>query len=608
MFNNININHRKQILIVYIALTIVTLAAFWQVHQYEFLIIDDNFYVTANSFVQSGFTLEGFRWALNTTYFGLWHPLTWLSFMFDYELYGLNAGGYHVTNVILHVLSTLLLFWLFNRMTGSVWRSAFVAGLFALHPLHVESVAWVSERKDVLSGFFWMLTFCFYAYYTEKPVIRRYLVVLFCYVCALMSKPMVVTLPIVMLLLDYWPLGRLQSDNRQLSKTKISGIIPLWQVKEKIPLIILSAIVVAITLYPRSNHYHPICMEYLPLNSRLANAPVAFVTYLGKMFWPDILSISYPFPDQLPLLQVAGAVLLILIITAAVIAAAKRWPYLFVGWVWYSITVLPVIGIIQVGNEAMADRYTYLPSIGIYIILAWGIPLLFQREDMHKKIFFPAGMIVLAILAFLSWNQCGYWKNSVILFSHAMQVNKNNYLASDFLGVVMFGEGKNQEAIDYFAKTIRLKPDFVGGYIGRGLSYCRIGQYQLAINDYDEAIGIEKNYAVAYHERGTAYNGLGQNQRAIEDYNKAISLRPYFFEAYSSRGITYYKLGQYELAINDFNKAIQIEPNFAEAINNRGFAYFKQNNDKLGLKDAQRACKLGTCLALEWAKGHGRYR
>ncbi len=249
MLNKINISPGGQKLIVYIVLTVVTLAVFWQVNQYDFINFDDPVYVTENSHIQSGITLDGFRWAFSTRYADLWNPLVWLSFMFDYQLHGLNAGGYHLTNLILHIMSALLLFWLFNRMTGAIWRSAFVAALFALHPLHVESVAWIAERKDVLSAFFWMLTLCLYVYYTEKPVIRRYLLVLFCFACALMSKPMVITLPIVMILLDYWPLDRFQSDKKKLSETKIAGIIPLWQLREKIPFFILSAVLVIITLY-----------------------------------------------------------------------------------------------------------------------------------------------------------------------------------------------------------------------------------------------------------------------------------------------------------------------------------------------------------------------
>jgi hypothetical protein len=289
MLNKLNINPRKQKLIVYIALTVITLAVFWQVNHYAFINLDDPVYVTENSHIQSGITLDGFRWAFSSTYAEFWHPLTWLSLMFDYQLHGLNAGGYHVTNLILHILSTLLLFWLFNRMTGMMWRSAFVAAFFALHPLHVESVAWIAERKDVLSAFFWMLTLCLYVYYTEKPVMKRYLPVVFCFVLALMSKPMVVTLPVILILLDYWPLERLQSQkvttnltnvmpvstnqsiqetkpeegtlNESMSpphkwklpKTRIAEIIPLWQIWEKIPFFVLSAVFSIITIYAQFN-------------------------------------------------------------------------------------------------------------------------------------------------------------------------------------------------------------------------------------------------------------------------------------------------------------------------------------------------------------------
>ncbi len=467
MLNKLNINPRKQKLIVYIALTVVTLAVFWQVNQYDFINFDDQVYVTENSHIQSGITLDGFRWAFSTRYADLWHPLTWLSFMFDYQLHGLNAGGYHLTNLILHILSALLLFWLFNRMTGAIWRSAFVAALFALHPLHVESVAWIAERKDVLSAFFWMLTLCLYVYYTEKPVIKRYLPVVFSFVLALMSKPMVVTLPVIMILLDYWPLKRLESrktatipdkryacfhksrrkgnqirkrsteekyisksDKRKLSETRIAGIIPLWQLWEKIPFFILSAVLVIITLY--NPNQQETSLKAFSLISRLANAPVAFVTYLEKTFWPHDMAIFYPFSDQLPVWQVLGATILIIVISAAVIVMAKRLPYLFVGWMWYAITLLPVIGIIQISLTApysMADRYHYLPSIGIAVMLAWGIPLLIKREDMRKKILFPAAIAALAIMAVLTWKQCGYWKNSIELFNHALQVTKDNDMA-----------------------------------------------------------------------------------------------------------------------------------------------------------------------------------
>ncbi|MGA2783039.1 MAG: tetratricopeptide repeat protein [Smithella sp.] len=582
MLNKINISLGRQKLIVYLVLTVVTLAVFWQVNQYDFINYDDNAYVTENGVIQSGITLDGFRWAFSTKYFGLWNPLVWLSFMFDYQLHGLNAGGYHLTNVILHVMSALLLFWLFSRMTGAIWKSAFVAGLFALHPLHVESVAWIAERKDVLSAFFWMLTFCLYVYYTEKPVIKRYLLVLFCFTCALMSKPMVITLPIVMILLDYWPLDRLQSRKtwtnlkdvmpvstnegkkknklekealkknisplhvRKLSEPRIAGIIPLWQLREKIPFFILSIVLVIITLYnpnvPDMSDNPD--LKQFPLVSRLANAPVAFVTYLEKTFWPHDMAVFYPFSDQIPLWQVLGASLLILVISVAVIIMMKRLPYLFAGWMWYAITIAPVIGIIQISILtpcAMADRYHYLPSIGVGVMLSWGIPALIKSENLRKKILFPAGIIFLAIISFISWNQCGYWKNSIELFSHALKVTDDNWLA--------------------------------------------------------------------YNIRGIEYSNLGNDRQAIEDLNRAIEIKPGYAEAYYNKGNVYIKLlGQYKIAIDNFNEAIRLKPDFTKAYGNRGVAYFMQGDNLLGCYDVQKVCELGNCKLLETAKGRGLCR
>jgi len=478
-------------------------------------------------------------------------------------------------------MSALLLFWLFNRMTGAIWRSAFVAALFALHPLHVESVAWIAERKDVLSAFFWMLTLCLYVYYTERPVIIRYLLVLLSFVCALMSKPMVITMPVVMILLDYWPLGRLQSwksapkitnvmpvstnkrkkktkarketlkanislsSDQKLSETKIAGIIPIWQLKEKIPFIILSIILVIITL---NNPNTPDMLDtpylkQISILSRLANSPVAFVTYLEKTFWPHDMAIFYPFSEQLPLWQVIGASLLILIITTVVIAMIKRLPYLFAGWMWFSITIAPVIGIIQVSIKspyAMADRYHYLSSIGLAVMQAWGIPALIKSEEIRKKFLIPAGIIFLAVLSFISWNQCRYWKNSIELWNHTLKVTDNNWLA----------------------------------YNSRGIVYAPLGNYRQAIEDFNRVIEIKPGYAVAYNNRGNAYQSLGNYKQAIEDYNKAIEIKPFYAEAY----------------------------------NNRAAAYLNQGNNEFGCSDAQKGCELGLCKILEIAKGNGHCR
>ena len=563
MLNKINISSKEQILIVYVVLAAITLAVFWQVNQYDFIKLDDNIYVTDNFRIKSGISLEGIRWAFSTTYAQFWHPLTWLSLMFDYQLFGLNAGGYHMTNLILHILSTLLLFWLFNRMTGALWKSAFVAALFALHPLHVESVAWISERKDVLSAFFWMLTLCLYVYYTEKPVIRRYLLVLFSFICALMSKPMVVTLPVVMILLDYWPLGRFE-----LKK----GNLILWQLKEKTPFFILSTVFSIITFYAQ---YKPSGKYFqYSLNSRLASALVSFVTYLEKTFWPHDMAVFYPFSAQIPLLPVIVASLLILVITTFVIVMVRRLPYLFIGWIWYVITIAPVIGIIKVGDFAMADRYHYLPSIGISIMLVWGIPALIKSEATRKKFFSTAAIAFLVLLAVLSWKQCDYWKNDIKLFNHALQVTKNNYVALNGFGLTLVKAGKIKEAVDNYNEAISIKPNYPPSYISRGFAYFDLGQYQRAIEDCNEAIRLDAGYAEPYFIRGNSYYNFGQYQRAIEDYNKAIRLKLDYTDAYYNRGV----------------------------------AYLKQGNKKQSCRDAQKTCELGNCKLLEMAKNKGDCR
>ena len=583
MLNKLNINPRKQKLIVYIALTVVTLAVFWQVNQYDFINIDDNVYVTENSHIQSGITLEGVRWAFSTTYAEFWHPLTWLSLMLDYQLHGLNAGGYHLTNLILHILSALLLFWLFNRMTGAIWKSAFVAALFALHPLHVESVAWIAERKDVLSAFFWMLTLCLYVYYTEKPAIRRYLPVLFSFILALMSKPMVVTLPVIMILLDYWPLDRFD-----LQKGKTNLI--LWQLREKIPFFVLSAVFSMITLYAQ---YKPSVKHYpIPLGPRLANASVSFMTYLGKTFWPNDMAVYYPLSEQIPLWQILGSALLILVISIAVIVMVRRLPYLFTGWFWYAITLLPVIGIIQARNFSMADRYTYLPLIGIAVMLAWGVPSLIKSDNTRKKILFPAAMAALSILAVLTWQQCGYWKNSVEICNHALQVTKDNYLAHINLGSVLFDEGKTEEAIAHYNKAISIMPNLILSYNKRGIAYAKLGRYQRALEDFSNAILLNPDNVISYNCRGNIYVELGQYQGAIQDYNKAISIKPDDADAYFNRGIVYVKLGQYQMAIEDFSNAIRLKPDNAAAYNSRGAIYTKFGQYQMAIQDLNNTIRL----------------
>jgi Flp pilus assembly protein TadD len=550
-------------------------------------------------------------------------------------------------------------------MTHEIWKSAFIAAFFALHPLHVESVAWISERKDVLSAIFRMLTLCCYVYYTEKPIIKRYLLVLFSFVLALMSKPMVITLPVIMMLLDYWPLNRFQAQ-------KSNGF--LWQVKEKSPLFILSAVFIVITFIAQYKPYEPDAS--FPLVSRLVNAPVTFVTYLFKTFWPYDLAAIYPFSYQIPVWQVTGALSFIIFITSIIIIMRKRIPFCFVGWFWYTITIAPVIGIIQVGNQAMADRYTYLPLIGISIGLAWKGTFLFSSQNTRKKILFPASIVFLAFLTFLTWEQSGYWRNSKKICNHLLRVTKNNYVAHINLGSVLFDEGKNKEAIAHYNEVIRIKPNLILSYNKRGLAYARLGQYQKAfadlnkvilqkpdyadayhsraviyyelgqypkaLEDFNKAIHLKPDYAEAYNNRANMYLKLGQPQKAIDDMNKAVSLKPdaaslyfnrgNFFinisryqqatkdytkaislnpaypEAYNNRAFAYLNLGQYQQALEDYSKAIMLKPNYADAYNNRAFVYLTMGNIDAGCLDAKKACDMRACSTLQLVTSKGLCR
>lgn len=595
MLKNITTGTSRQKIIVYIVLTVMTLAVYAQVIRFDFVNFDDNVYVTQNSRVLSGLNIKSVSWAFFTTYAEFWHPVTWLSLMLDSELYGLYAGGYHLTNLLLHILSTLLLFWFLSRATGTVWRCAFVAAMFALHPLHVESVAWIAERKDVLSGFFWMLTLCFYVYYTDKPALIRYLPVLASFVLALISKPMVVTLPVILILLDYWPLKRFEQRRNNLIS---------WQLKEKMPFLLLAAFFSVTTVLAQ---YNPTVKSF-SFVPRMANVPVAYVTYLGKILWPRDLAMFYPFLEHLPLWQVSGAVFLFVLISITVTVKARSLPSLFVGWFWYVITLLPVIGIIQVGKHAMADRFTYLPLIGTGMILAWGLPLLLRGMHGRKKILLPAAIAVMSLWVVLTWQQCGYWENSIKLFNRALRVTKNNYLAHNNLGLALFNEGKTDEAIAHYNKALSIlpfMPDHILVYSNRGVAYAKTGRYQKALDDFNKAIDLKSDYEDAYSNRGIVYSALGQHALALEDFNRAIQLKPDYADFYSNRGVVLTKLGRYQNAIDDFSKAMDVQPGYVDALYKRAVVYLQQGNREAGCLDAQKACEVGHCSILKSAQSQG---
>ncbi len=628
---------KKYTYLIVIFLIVASFLSFDRILGNGFINFDDGQYITENNHIKSGLNLETIKWAFSAVVLANWHPLTLLSHALDWSLFGANASGHHLINLLLHIGSVLFLFFFLAKTTKSLWPAAFVAALFALHPLRVESVAWASERKDVLSMFLGMAALYVYAGYVEEQKLARYFLCLILFALGLMAKPMLVTLPFVLLLLDYWPLGRWpkalapvnlpaaatarsekkKTKQRRADSTKVQKISTpltssssivrslLW---EKAPFIFLTIVSSIVTIWAQSKGGAFTFMEQVPFSARVLNTIISYVFYLKKIFSPVDLAVFYPYEHSFPLWQILGAILLLLGISAAVIYFIKKAPFLFVGWFWYLGTLIPVIGLVQVGKQAMADRYTYLPSIGIGIILAWGIPLLLQREDMRKKILFPAVIAYLAILTVLTWQQCGYWKNSGELFNHALHITKNNTLVHINLGLALSAEGKNEEAIDHFNEAIRLKPDYVEAYNNRGVIYGKLGQHQRAIENYNEAIWLKPDLVQAYNNRGYAYVALGQYQRAIEDYNEAIRLQPDYTLAYNNRGIAYDKLGQHQRAFENYNKAIRLQPDDAKAYNNRGYAYLLQGNNKLGCRDVQKACAMGVCNALERARGRGLCR
>jgi len=414
---------KKYIYLLVIFLTVSSCITFSRIANNDFVNIDDGKYITENDYVKAGFNKESIYYVSTAIVGGNWHPLALISHMVDWSLFGTNALGHHLVSLLLHICTVIILFFFLNKTTNNPLSAAFAAAFFALHPLRVESVAWAAERKDVLSMFFGMGTLYAYAFYAEKTNFSRYFVCLLLFIMALMSKPMMVTLPFLLLLLDYWPLKRLQrafNGHRQRSK---SIEVLIW---EKVPFICLTMAATILAFWAQSRDEFVVSLDSLPFVTRIANVFVSYVAYLGKIFWPVNLALLYPY-DYLPLWKILISGLILILITFVVLYHIEKFPFLFVGWFWYLGTLVPVIGLIQLSVQSIADRYTYLPFIGIAIMLGWGIPLLFSRKNISKKILWLFAIIVLVILSVLTWKQCGYWKNSITLFKHSILVTKDNY-------------------------------------------------------------------------------------------------------------------------------------------------------------------------------------
>jgi tetratricopeptide (TPR) repeat protein len=587
--------NKKYKYLIIVFLIVATFVAFGRIVANDFINFDDDKYITENNYIKSGINTESIKWAFTSSHVSNWHPLTWISHILDWQLFGANASGHHFVSLLLHIGSAILLFLFLIKTTGSLWPSAFVAAFFALHPLRVESVAWAAERKDVLSMFLGLAVLYTYALYVEKPKLSKYYFCLILFALSLLAKPMLVTLPFVLLLLDYWPLCRWQkalypqntpvvANNTALVKRKkhhkhnvptekklslpvqrhgqlISKL--LW---EKVPFIFLAIASSIVTIWAQNKGGAVASLEKLPFLERILNAIVSYVAYLLKIFWPVNLAVFYPYEQSLPLWQVFGAASILLGISIAVIYAIKKAPFLFVGWFWYMGTLVPVIGLMQVGKQAMADRYTYLPSIGIGIMIAWGVSYLLPKEEqMRKIILIPIVSVVLTILTILTSQQCGYWKNSISLFNHALQITKNNYLAQSSLGVALAAEGENEEAIVHYLAAIEINPYYSKAHSNLGVALAAQGKNEEAIAHYLAAIKINPDQEETHSNLGVVLAAQGRNEEATAHYLVAIKINPNYDDAYYNLANLFIKQGKIKEAIDNYVQAIKINPDHYNA-------------------------------------------
>jgi tetratricopeptide (TPR) repeat protein len=629
-------------------LALAVLAGYWQVLGHDFIAsYDDTEYVVENYHVHTGPTLENLKWAFKSFHASNWHPLTWISHMLDCRLYDLHPWGHHLTALLLHIANTVLLFVVLNRMTLAPWRSAFAAALFGVHPLHVESVAWISERKDVLSTLFWMLTLWAYVRYTERPDLKRYLPVAVFFALGLMAKPMLVTLPFVLLLLDYWPLGRFAQFKVQSSRFKAGAQATNTQhrtpdteskstgkstsgstrriVWEKAPLFALAAASSIVTFMAQHGSGAVGSFEQFPLGIRAANSLAAYAGYVIRTLWPHRLAAIYPHPENtLPEWHTIVSAVFLVCVSLLAILAARRRRYLAVGWLWYLGTLVPVIGLAQVGGQAMADRYTYIPLIGLFMIVAWGVPDVFEKGRVgewgkgrmgesatgrqgesatptlphsHTPILAVPAVAIVVLLTALTWRQVGYWHDGIRLFNYTIAVTGDNYLAQDSLAVAYEKEGKYAEAVSHYRESLRLKPRFAQVESNLGNALLRMGRGDEAVTHYSEALRIMPNYPDAHNNLGVALEKQGKLDEALREYRESLRLRPDDPVARRNLMNALEAKGSPEEAAASFSALIEANPNDAEAHYYLGDALSKQNKTEEAAAQFSRALELNPGFA-----------
>ncbi len=604
---------RKPIVWIGAALALVALGVYLQVVHHDFINYDDPLYVAENPNVIQGVNLDGIGWALTTSHASNWHPITWLSHMLDCQLFGLNAGAHHLVSAIFHVVNAVLLLVVLARMTGAPGRSAMVAGLFALHPTHVESVAWIAERKDVLSTGFLLLTLLAYVSYVERPRPWRYSAALGCFALGLMAKPMLVTLPFVLLLLDIWPLRRASlfftnSDpSEPLKKAKLpkqprkttGASVPLpWRrlIQEKWPFFLLSLMSSIATLVAQEQGGAVMSLTRLSLYQRVGNAVVSYVRYVYKLVWPTQLSVHYPHPDGWAPLQVLGALLLLLAVSLLVLRLARSKKYSLVGWLWFLGTLVPVIGLVQVGGQAMADRYTYIPSIGLFLVIVWGVYDLFRPGFVRDRILPVAGVTLLALCAVLTFFQLRHWHDSETLFRHALAVSSHNAVAHNNLGVHLSKTERKDEAAGHFRQAIRVEPRHAGARTNLADLLAGQGEYEEARKLLTEALRIKPNLVEAHFNLGRVLAAQGQVTESGPHFQEVLRRRPDHPEVHYELGRTLAARGQTAGAVIALKEAVRRQAGHAGSRLHLGLALVAQNNLSAATKEFQEALRLDSSL------------
>jgi len=576
------------ILALLIGLALLTLAVYSPVRHYAFLQFDDADYVTENGAVRAGLTMTGLRWALTTPYAGNWHPLTWVSHMADVQLFGLAPGWHHLSSLWLHILTTLLLFRLLARMTGSPGPSAFVTALFALHPLHVESVAWVAERKDVLSTLWWVLTTSAYVAFVRRPAPWRYGVIVMCFGLALMSKPMVVTLPFLLLLLDVWPLNRWRGLGDGANRFSTWALV-----REKLPLFVMAAAAALVTFIVQQQAGAVRSLDVLPLSTRLAKIPIAYMWYVANTIWPSNLAALYPYPSSIPLWQTVGAVVVLTGISVWTIRHLRTQPYLFVGWAWFVGTLVPVIGLVQAGSQPYADRFMYVPAIGLFVMAAWSANRWASARPGSAWRVGTIGIVVVLASAVVTFRQVAHWKDSVTLWEHAVAVTQDNYRAQTNLGFALAEAGSATRAQAAYREALRINPEYPNAHNYLGALLADRGEHDRAAMEFEAAIRLRPRFPEAHNNLGLARVEQGRMTEAVAAFQEAIRQDPFFAPARNNLAIAYVRQDQPDKAVVEFAEAVRLQPGSPESHMNLGSALAGAGRPREALAHFETAERLG---------------